>query len=466
MLYLFFAILLTLFGQFCFAAELTLERALQLGWANHPDLQISHQEVTLAEQAIWLEKEDFRPQAHLRSRARYAEDMERLSMGETLSVKSTLGTEIAIIAEEWVGHDERRKRHNHKGDDLSVGLSVTQPLLKGRTKAYNTFGLNNATIGKLISEYQYQVTEQTVLQKIIVAYRALQLATLNLNLQAHLLQGTERLAGMIDKKIEIGKMPEIEGAHIKLQVQKERVALKQIQDNTSLAWLKFWEALGVEPEPGFDRVSLPHDEDVTSFDKGESIEKGMDYDLNLKIWNLRKQQAEQALQKAREDAWWDLDLKLESNLGTSWDRPFNSYKDRRANAAQLQLKVPLTDKRQKLKIENHEISLRKINLNILEQKRKIQINVETLWKNLDNLRMQKQSSKEWLKLAQESLSLSQKKFELGRSSMMEVMHYTDQLQLAEIQYTRTAIAVLNAKTDLDVATGQLLEVWRDRAQLD
>jgi outer membrane protein len=465
MLTLFFAILLTLWGNFCFATEISLERALQLGWPEHPDLQIGQQDVTLAEQAILLEREDFRPQAALSSRARYGERVERLSMGESLSLKSSRGTEFAVKSEQWAGHDSYRW-HKKKPDDVSVGLSVTQPLLKGRTKAYNLYGLNSAELGQVISEFQYQMTEQTVLQKIILAYRALQLATLNLDLQAHLLQGTLRLESMIDKKIQLGKMPEIDGAHIKLQVQKERVALKQIQDNTSLAWLKFWDTLGLEPNPIYDSVSLPHDEDVRAFDKDVSIQKGLDYDLNLKILDLRKNLSEQSLRKVKEDAWWNLDLKLESNLGATWDKPFARDQNRNSNSAALLLNVPLTDKKQNLKIENQAIALKKINLTMQEHKRKVQINVETVWKNLENLKMQKESSKEWLALAKQSLDLSQKKFELGRSSMMEVMHYTDQLQLAEIQYVKTTIAVLNAKMDLDVATGQLLEVWRDRAKLN
>ena len=455
-----FLIFIIIFSITLKAETLTLEEIIQLGLKSHSSLLLGDQDLLIAKKNIENEENQFAWHTAIYGHSRHGYYQQYSSLRESAYIETIYGTQIALNSEQIFGFQSNN--HYPFRKNSNTYLTLKQPLLKGRTKHYNLSGLRTAQIAELTTLHQYDLNKQQVIQSIIFAYRNLQLKLLNKSLQEKVLKRLHDTKSIIEKKINLGKLPAIEIKHICLELQKELYAYQLIDDELKLAWINLWDAVGTSPQGTMTDIRHPKAIATQIYTKDNALQIALDNDISLKILYLRKYEASNLYWKAKENLLWDLSVQLSTQWGSSLKTNVPSYhlkKYQHEEIAEINLKIPLNNKSAVLQKEYSKIAIKKIDLLINDQKRKIEIQVERALQNVKNLRNQLLQAEAWCNMAKESLNITQKKIELGYSSMVELAHYTDQMRIAEMQYLKTQIAVLNSEVELDTILGLLIKKW-------
>ena len=124
--------------------------------------------------------------------------------------------------------------------------------------------------------------------------------------------------------------------------------------------------------------------------------------------------------------------------------------------AGLSVNVPITDgKRKKSLIQQAEIDLKKIDVQLAEFERGMDMQVQNSLNNFETARKTLLNRKESLDIVQRIYDKTLIKFKEGVGSSLEVTQAENQLFSAQGQYTTALYELLTTKTDLDIALGKL-----------
>ena len=118
--------------------------------------------------------------------------------------------------------------------------------------------------------------------------------------------------------------------------------------------------------------------------------------------------------------------------------------------------MPITDgKRKKSLIQQAEIDLKKIDVQLAEFERGMDMQVQNSLNNFETARKTLLNRKESLDIVQRIYDKTLIKFKEGVGSSLEVTQAENQLFSAQGQYTTALYELLTTKTDLDIALGKL-----------
>ncbi len=140
--------------------------------------------------------------------------------------------------------------------------------------------------------------------------------------------------------------------------------------------------------------------------------------------------------------------------GQIFHRNFPSY------AVGFQLNVPIRNRAAQADITNDTINLRRQELQEQQLKNNIKVQVAQSRINLQQARAGYESAVKARTLQEQTLDAEQKKFALGSSTIFVVVQTQRDLTQAQANEVAAITAYNRAKNQLDVALGQLLEVYQ------
>ena len=122
----------------------------------------------------------------------------------------------------------------------------------------------------------------------------------------------------------------------------------------------------------------------------------------------------------------------------------------------VQLQVPIFDSFQKYwQGQQKKVAIEKTRNNLEQFKRSVSLQTASASVSLENALATLQTQKRTLQLAEEVVRVTKAKFKQGIGSNLEVTTAEADLKDAQINYFNATLDALNAKVDLDVATGKL-----------
>jgi outer membrane protein TolC len=122
----------------------------------------------------------------------------------------------------------------------------------------------------------------------------------------------------------------------------------------------------------------------------------------------------------------------------------------------VQIQVPIFDSFQKYwQGQQKKVAIEKTKNTIEQFKRSVSLQTASASVNLENALLTLQTQKRTLELAQEVVRVTKAKYQQGIGSNFEVTTAEADLKDAQVNYFNATLDALNAKVDLDVATGKL-----------
>jgi outer membrane protein TolC len=389
------------------------------------------------------------------------------------------------------------------GPNLSSSLQLqgTQPLLNGFGLALNTRGIRIAQNNIRAADFSFKQQINTTLNAVIQAYWNLVSANLNVTVARQSLDLSERLLDQNKKQIEIGTMAPIDIKQTEVQVAQgqqnlitaeaaistQEITLKNLLSRNGLGSATL-AAVHIIPT---SRVEVPAVEPVQPIQ-----------DLTEMALSSRPELAQQRVQmenteinlKATRNSMLPT-ISLTGNLSNpASGGPINPIPQtdpltgeiRPRNLSSINpdliggysnilrqlwgqqtinytigftLNIPLRNRAAQYTMATQELALRSSQLQLQQQSNTIRADVATAQINIASARARYEVAEKALAAQEAVVDGEQRKFQLGTSTLYVVIQQQNTLATSRQNVVTAQVAYANAKLQMDVATGNLMEKY-------
>jgi outer membrane protein TolC len=454
--------------------SLSLEDAVRLALAHHPDLRIQEFEPLIAGTFLTREQARFSPELfgegsrrELRSsetaRAtgeQFNAEIEQTRLQAGVRQQLSTGTGLEVSALQLSESSNRAPDQ----EEARLSLSLTQALLQGRGRETNLLGVQRARLDIDISEAEFSAFTEAVLADVETAYWNLWLAHQTIRISRNALEVAEKQLIELRARIEVGTLPRNDEAVAMTEVALRRQVLIDARANLTARQLQLLQLIAPhsaatgpllpetapvlpEPDPG-DTADLHTRLALQSrFDLREAMLRAEQRRLDTQLTRnglLPRLDFFATLSKTgfgpdSGDAWSDLDgdgydiqagLRLQRTLG---NRPEDS-RDQEARFRQAQADLAIENLRQRIRTDVH--------LALNEQ---------------DRARQQVQAAAETRRLQELTVGAEIERFEAGAGTALMVAQAQRDLLSAQIEEQRARVQARLALLRLHRAEGSLLD---------
>ena len=451
-----------------FSEPLTLHQAIETALQSNLQMVKAEMDADYAQKQVQLEKRAWHPkwQVALHADTEQSKTLTHRDHGSTAGLTpsmvfhSVLGTEINLQATQNMTRGQTPQSHT------LWQVTVEQPLLKGLSPKVNKASLISAKHQKKLTKKQQEETQDLVILTVIQHYVNLHTLRQTKQLQVQHLKNQESFQAVMSKKIEMGRMAELDGMMQALYLQRLQSSIQQ----TDRSLEKMKADLGT-----LIVVSLSQTEDISplksTFDElypeNHYLEKAKHYHLKAIEWDMDYLKQEKAI--LEDNQLWDLRLKGIFSVGRSHYRfdqdgldfnPDLHNHARQRNYVGLFLNVPLS--------KDHRLELAKYQNLSWQHKRRLDYENKMMtlemqvkngydqiayWASQKNLALRAQM------IAQKTLTIEEQKYLAGRSSALEWENAQASELQAAIDVLSTEMGLFLAHAELDYLCGLLHETW-------
>lgn len=350
---------------------------------------------------------------------------------------------------------------NSGGSDISstttTEFKIAQPLLKNGGVDANMASVRIARIDEQINRLSLKSSiEQTVVQ-IIFAYRELLRAQEQKKIADASLKRARELYEVNKLLISTGRMAAMDLIQTEAEVANQAVVVEEANNQIDTTRLALLNLLALEPVTAViaarEEVAQPQPSNV---EKALSIASANHPGYLSSLLFIER--ANISLDYAKNQRLWDVSLVA----GQSHTQGGGSGTSSGSNSsfAGLQVTVPFGDRtleqgevQASVALKNQQLISADVH-QILEQRVRDAVrNVQTRWRQLELAKTSKA-------LTLQKLNAENEKLKAGRSSNFQVLLFENDLRNSENAQLNAEITYLNALTELDMQTGQTLDVWQ------
>ena len=467
--------------------RLTLEETIRLALENNPDIVIAAYEPEKAEAEMVAARGEFDPvlqqnisyadtsmslDQRLRRYAGFSSiDSTSVSSETALGGKLHYGTRYAV---QFDMNYEESTFDNFRGEyGGQLGLTLTQPLLRGFGRDINTIRIRAAGNLRKISEAQTQLTVLNTVADVVKAYWDLAGAVEAVRVHEGALRNAERLLAVNEKRREIGT-----GADIDVLQAKAGVAMRQSELIAAYALiadagdvLKL--ALNLQDEGRFSRTVIiptdrpspePHDSfDVASMT--ENIEQGERAALALRpemrMTDLEIANAELDEQRARDEMRPQLDIvgsytrggrdrRLGKTLSGVIEEQDSTY------GLGVQGSVVIGNRAARGAHQRARLNRRQAEERQKKTEMMLMMGVHYAGRAVMTNKALMESNQQTVLLQEANVNAEEKRLQLGVTTSYQVLRVQEDLTAAQVQELQARIAYEKALVDFQLATGTLL----------
>jgi outer membrane protein TolC len=468
---LFFVIILLNFSGTALSAseiELTVDEAVSLALENNLNLKLQKNEVTIGQGAELIEKGAFESlfeagvfsqEQRMISLITGGEEKEKGTLwNAAIKKKLDTGTEIGFSWENELAGTDSTMVVLDELYSSAFSLSISQPLLKGNSRAVQTTGVRSAE--KYTEAAAYLVEDQAadLAAQVKNAYWDLVLARQDIEVKELSLKLARNLHEETRKKIESGVLAEVEIYQPDSEIARREETLiaserdiANAEDNLKLLLnSEEWQASIIPGDTPAVKSEKP--------DLGVTLENVLTNRPDIRASELLVDRAEILVDKAEDDLKPSLSLSGAAGMKGEGDSYNNSLEDSFSDPefnwqVGLILQVPLGNRtsRGALARERAKLMSARQRSELLRQEatrsaREAVRNVNLALKTIEATRKTSLASRK-------RLEAEQAKFKVGLATANDVLEFQDSYAQALISEKRAVIDLAKARAELDRVQG-------------
>lgn len=388
----------------------------------------------------------------------------KLSKGSVDSSRATgIGPSVSLLGEygsnvELSWNQEFNATRN-SGDLSSNGLALTltQPLLRGAGKNVTTAPLRLAKLAEQVNQLNLKASVSQTIYEIIAAYRVLLKTQNQVTIATQALERAVALLKVNKQLITAGRVAEFDVVQIEADIASQELAVEDAKNQLEASRLLLLKLLALDlstPVRASDslRVTRLELDQATAFKVAQA--KQPQYLSTI----VQNEQASINLLLAKDKVRWDFSLVA----GASQQRDQHSLNgSARAwdTYAGLKLEIPINDlsTRQgkvhaQTALEQQQLLLEEARVDLQRQTTDAVRSLNTQWRQLE-------ISQRVMDLSRRKLAIENDKLNAGRSSNFQIISFESDLRAAEEANLSAKISYLDARSQLDVLLGVMLESW-------
>lgn len=347
----------------------------------------------------------------------------------------------------------------------SLGLTITQSLLKGFGPRANLANLRKARLDVDMSRFELKGTAEGVTANIEKGYWNLYLSSQEIEIQGKSLALAEKQLEESKERVNVGKLPELELAAVRAEVAERRGALIDAQGRHEKARLAFLFLISPRsPLMWNNRFNLS-DKPFLPTDKIDSIdthaEMARKYRSDLLQANLAMEKGELEIERTKNGLLPRLDLFIrlgKTSYAASFDDAYPDFTSPYDETSMgINFSYPLSNRSASSQLNRAKYSLEQQLLAVRNMERLVQLDIRSAYVEVLRSRQQIEATRISKELQEKKLSAEQEKFRVGKSTNFLVLQAQRDFTASELNNARSMVDYLYALINLYLSEGTLLQ---------
>ncbi|MEC4238026.1 TolC family protein [Pseudomonas sp. DSV-1] len=386
--------------------------------------------------------------------ARGSSDRSRASdLTPSVSVQGEYGTSLDLSWNQQLNATKNSGDLSREG----LGLTLTQPLLRGAGKEVTTAPLRLAKLTEQVNQLNVQASVSQTIYEIIAAYRTLMKSQNQVTLATEALKRAVALLEVNQLLIVAGRVAQFDVIQIEADIATQELAVEEAKNQLQASRLQLLKLLALDlatPVLASDTLHVT----PLEIDQGTALQMAQAKQPQYLATLLQSEQAAINLLVAQDRARWDV----------SWVAGVNQQRDQHSingssrawdSYTGLKLEIPIGD----MSIRQGQVNARSMleQQQLLQEEARIDLQrqitdavrgLNTLWRQLG-------ISQRVMDLSRRKLAIEHDKLNAGRSSNFQIISFEADLRAAEDADLSAQISYLDARAQLDLLLGVMLENW-------
>ncbi len=347
----------------------------------------------------------------------------------------------------------------------TLGLTVTQSLLRGSGSGYNLASVHQAGLDTLSSRYELKGYTEELVANVEKSYWNLALAKRNLEIYQHSMDLAVQQLNEVEERINVGKLAEIELAAAKAEVALRREALINAQSSLEKSKLRL--LLLLNPDEANIWITDIQLKDVPEvpeiilddIEQHNAVALKMRSDLNQALLSIKKGELEIA--KTKNGLLPKLDLFISFGK-TGYSDSFsgsveNIDNDNYSYNAAISFEFPFGNRNASARHKRAVYSNEQAKEALENLSQLIELDIRLAYIEVNRAYQQISATVATKQSQEEKFRAEVEKFRVGRSTALLVAQAQRDLVNAEISEVEAIVNYLNALVELFRIEGSLLE---------
>jgi outer membrane protein len=468
---------------------LSLDDAIRLAFSNNTDIHLDHYQIETAEDNLQRVLAPFDPLltssfSDQRAKSPTSTQLQGAPVLNSLTQQTQIGYfqtfqtgtnfQGSLIADK----SSTNSTFNFLNPSTSTTLefTVTQPLLRNRGLFPNRAPILIAQRNLKQARASFVAEASNIIQQVVINYWNVVLAREVLSVQQKSLNEAQKSYDHDKKALSLGALPPLDIYRSESQVASRRVGVIQAEYAVKQAEDQFRQGIAADLDPATRVLDL----DLT--DRPEPVGELLNIDIPTALARAiaNRPELEAAHQQLAADElsvrlahnglkpdlelsgfYWGNGLNgseagvVNTGIGTSLSQSFRFAFP--AYGATLSLSLPIKNHGAEANLADSLVSRRRDQYQERQSNQNISLDVTTAVHALEAAKLGMEAAKVAVDLAKETLHADERKYELGTEQIFFVLDAQTQLAQAELNLIQSQVNFQLAVTQVDHATGDLLE---------
>ncbi len=347
-----------------------------------------------------------------------------------------------------------------------LGITLTQPLLRGFGKDLNLTRIRLAKNNLAVSQAQVELTVLTAIGEVIKAYWNLVGANENLLVRRESLENARRLVDISQRRFEIGTAAALEVLQAKAGVASRQGDFIAAQTAIANADDALKRLVSMQDGELFSsRVIVPTDRpaaDVFDWDMEKSMRLALEYRPELRSGDLLIENAKLNEGQARNAMLPQLGVTagfISGGHGDAAPRTLYGIRDNQDEIYSMGIvgSVPIGNRAARGGHQRARLAVRQAEQRLLKTREDVMLGVRIALRDALGSQVQVEANRQATKLQEASVAAEERRLRLGTTTSQRVLDIQEDLTAAQTQELQARISLENALVDLQVAEGTLLK---------
>ena len=423
---------LTVNAQEATTMHITLDKAIEIALSENPTIKIADKEIELKEVSK-------------------SEAWQNLLPTVTLDGAIQYNIQVASMKMEAMGHTQEIKMGKDNSNTWNAALQVAIPLYA--PAVYQTMKLTNSDLELAVEKSRNSKID--MINQVTKAFYQLMLAQDSYNVLQENYKLAETNFDIVNKMFEQGLVSEYDKISAEVQKNNAWPSVVSGQNAVELARLQLKVLMGITAD-----VTLVVNDNLANYETemANVADKEIDLSNNSSLRQIDMQTNMIGRQrKILKSAFIPTvalvgSYQLQSISNTNWNIAKYNWSD--AASVALSVSIPIYKAKNFTSLKSNEIQLFQLAETRNNTESMLKMQAQSFIDNMTTSSEQLSSNKEAVRLAEKGLEISQKRYDIGNGTILELTNSQVQLTNTRLSYNNTIYDYLVAKSELNKVLGK------------
>ena len=412
--------------------QITLDKAIELALSENPTIKIADKEIELKE----ISK---------------TEAWQNLLPSVTLDGAIVYNAKVASMKMEAMGRTQEIKMGKDNSNTWNGALQVAIPLYA--PAVYETMKLSNSDLELAVEKSRSSKID--MINQVTKAYYQLLLAQDSYNVLNENFRLAEANFDIVNKMYEQGLVSEYDKISAEVQKNNAWPSVVSGKNAVELARLQLKVLMGITAD-----VTIVIDDNLANYEKEMAQVQYNEIDLagNSSLRQIEMQTSMLNRQRKLLKTSFIPTLALvgsyqaQSISNTNWNIGKYTWSD--AASVTLSLSIPIYKAKNFTSLKSNKVQLYQLAETKVNTERMLNMQAQSFIDNMTASSEQLSSNKEAVRLAEKGVEISQKRYDIGNGTILELTNSQVQLTNTRLSYNNTIYDYLVAKSELNKVLGK------------